>query len=74
MIAVNLSLVPARADADGEYPDNALGISAFLAGYAIANIWIGTPLVAAGTLKLAYDLLVYRSFRRIRSPDEAHAN
>jgi hypothetical protein len=49
-------------------------ISPFLAGYAIANIWIGAPLVAAGTLKLAYDLLIYKSFRKIRPPDEAHAN
>jgi len=49
-------------------------ISPFLAGYSIANIWIGAPLVAAGTLKLAYDLLIYKSFRKIRPPDEAHAN
>jgi len=49
-------------------------ISPFLAGYAIANIWIGAPLVASGTLKLTYDLLIYKSFRKIRPPDEAHTD
>src|SRR5437879_8265174 len=32
-----------------------------LAGYALANVWLGTPLVAAGALKLAYDLLIYEN-------------
>jgi MFS family permease len=45
-------------------------ISPSLAGYAIANLWIGTPFFAAGTLKIAYDILVYRSFRRIKPPEE----
>src|SRR2546428_13701545 len=45
-------------------------VSPSLAGYALANLWLGTPLVAAGALKLAYDLLIYRSFRRVRSPEE----
>lgn len=41
-----------------------------LAGYAMANIWIGTPFLAAGTFKLAYDFIVYGSFRRIKPPEE----
>lgn len=41
-----------------------------LAGYALANTWLGTPLVAAGTLKLAYDFAIYRSFRKVRPPEE----
>ncbi|HYT18343.1 MAG TPA: MFS transporter [Thermoplasmata archaeon] len=45
-------------------------VSPSLAGYALANLWIGTPLVAAGALKLVYDLLIYRSFRRVRPPEE----
>jgi predicted MFS family arabinose efflux permease len=45
-------------------------ISPFVAGYAIASIWIGTPLFTAGTLKIAYDLLIYRSFRKIKPPEE----
>jgi MFS family permease len=45
-------------------------LSPSLAGYALANLWLGTPLAAAGTLKLAYDLLIYRSFRKVRPPEE----
>ncbi len=44
-----------------------------LAGYAIANLWIGLPFVAAGTLKLAYDLIIYGSFRKIKPPEETTA-
>jgi MFS family permease len=46
-------------------------ISPSLAGYALANLWIGTPLVAAGTLKLVYDALIYVTFRRVRPPEES---
>lgn len=45
-------------------------ISPSLAGYAFANTWLGTPLVAAGTIKLVYDFAIYRSFRRVRPPEE----
>jgi MFS family permease len=45
-------------------------ISPSLAGYALANLWIGTPLVAAGSLKLLYDALIYASFRKVRPPEE----
>ncbi len=45
-------------------------ISPSLAGYALANLWIGTPIVAAGGLKLVYDALIYRSFRKVRPPEE----
>jgi MFS family permease len=45
-------------------------VSPSLAGYALANLWTGTPLLAAGAFKLAYDLLIYRSFRRVRPPEE----
>ncbi len=45
-------------------------ISPSLAGYALANVWLGTPLVAAGALKLAYDLLIYGTFRKLRPPEE----
>ncbi len=48
-------------------------LSPSLAGYALANFWLGTPLAAAGTLKLAYDLLIYRSFRKVRPPEERAA-
>jgi MFS family permease len=45
-------------------------ISPFLAGMAMATLWVGTPLFAAGTLKIAYDLLIYRSFRHLKPPEE----
>jgi MFS family permease len=41
-----------------------------LAGYALANLWLGFPLVAAGTLKLVYDALIYLNFRKVRPPEE----
>jgi MFS family permease len=45
-------------------------ISPSIAGYAIQTIWIGAPLVAAGFLKLAYDLMIYASFRKVKPPEE----
>jgi MFS family permease len=48
----------------------ASSVSPSLAGYAIANLWIGFPFVAAGSLKLAYDLLIYRSFRKTKPSEE----
>ncbi len=45
-------------------------VSPSLAGYAFANLWIGVPLVAAGTLKLLYDALIFGAFRRVRPPEE----
>src|SRR5438445_8042667 len=45
-------------------------ISPSLAGYALANLWLGVPLVAAGILKLAYDALIYKEFRQVRPPEE----
>ena len=41
-----------------------------LAGYAIANIWIGSPILAAGTFKLIYDFLIYCSFRKIKPTEK----
>ena len=48
----------------------AQSVSPLLTGYLIANIWIGFPFLAAGTLKLAYDIILYGSFRRIKPPEE----
>jgi MFS family permease len=48
-------------------------ISPSIAGYAIAAIWIGIPLLAAGSLKLAYDLILYWVFRKTRPPEESIA-
>jgi len=45
-------------------------VSPSLAGYALANLWLGAPLVAAGIFKLGYDALIYRTFRSVRPPEE----
>jgi MFS family permease len=45
-------------------------ISPSVAGYMIASIWVGTPLFAAGLLKIVYDVLIYGSFRRVKPPEE----
>ena len=46
-------------------------VSPSLAGYAIGNLWIGTPLLLAGSIKLAYDGLIYAVFRKVHPPEEA---
>lgn len=48
----------------------ASSISPSLSGYFIQNVWLGTPFLIAGVLKTAYDLAVYRSFRKAKLPDE----
>ncbi|HYM38918.1 MAG TPA: MFS transporter [Thermoplasmata archaeon] len=48
----------------------ASSISPSIAGYALQSLWLGTPLVAAGGLKLLYDGLIYRSFRKTHPPEE----
>lgn len=48
----------------------AQSVSPSIAGYAIANLWIGSPILIAGSLKLIYDFLIYGSFRKIKPPEE----
>ncbi len=45
-------------------------VSPSIAGYALENLWLGVPLVAAGSLKLLYDGLIYVSFRKVHPPEE----
>ena len=49
-------------------------ISPSLAGYAIEAIWVGTPLVAAGILKLTYDFLIYATFRKLGHQKKCQLN
>jgi predicted MFS family arabinose efflux permease len=42
----------------------------FLAGNLLAASAFGWPLVAAGALKIVYDLLLLAMFRRVRPPEE----
>ncbi len=48
----------------------AQSVSPSLAGYAMANLWIGSPIAIAGSLKLAYDFLIYGNFRKIEPAEE----
>jgi MFS family permease len=41
-----------------------------IAGYMLALSAFGWPLVAAGAIKIAYDLMLLAAFRRIRPPEE----
>jgi hypothetical protein len=45
-------------------------VSPSLAGYAITNIWIGSPILTAGTFKLIYDFLIHYSLRKIRPTEK----
>ena len=39
-------------------------------GGLLAVTWLGAPFVVAGALKIAYDLTIWRWFRRVPLPDE----
>jgi MFS family permease len=42
-----------------------------LAGPLMSNVAIGAPFVVAGTIKSAYDLLLWRTFRKVELPEGA---
>ncbi len=42
----------------------------FLAGLAMTSLWLGSPFVIAGSLKVAYDLSLYKVFRKTRPSEE----
>src|SRR3989441_4721256 len=44
-----------------------------IAGYAIATLWLGSPFVIAGGLKVVYDLSLYTIFHRLKPPQEGQA-
>lgn len=39
--------------------------------FAVGGPWLSSPFAIAGSVKIAYDLLLYRSFRHLRPPEEA---
>jgi predicted MFS family arabinose efflux permease len=41
-----------------------------IAGYFMQNLALATPLVIGATLKIAYDVLLYRAFRHAKPPEE----
>jgi predicted MFS family arabinose efflux permease len=48
----------------------AQSVSPSLAGYLINTLWLGSPFLFAGTLKIAYDLTLYRVFHKVKPPQE----
>lgn len=40
------------------------------AGYLMQSVSLATPLYLGGSLKIVYDLLIYRAFRNLRPPEE----
>ena len=51
----------------------ATAISPPITGWAFSVAALGLPFFLAGGLKIAYDLLVWRTFRRVRPPEEQGA-
>lgn len=41
-----------------------------LAGFLMQHVAFGAPLVTGGGLKIVYDVLLYRSFRHVKPPEE----
>lgn len=41
-----------------------------VAGVFMQNVAFSAPLVAGGSIKILYDLLLYRAFRKVKPPEE----
>jgi MFS family permease len=61
---------PAAASMTSVPRSLASAASPFLAGYLLTVSTFGWPLVAAGCLKIVYDLLLLSTFRKVRPPEE----
>jgi MFS family permease len=48
----------------------ARAISPSFAGYLMQSLALATPMFLGGGLKIVYDLLMYRAFRRLKPPEE----
>lgn len=62
---------PAAASVTSVPRSLASAAAPLLSGWLLGISGFGWPLVAAGTLKAAYDLLLLRSFARVRPPEES---
>ena len=51
----------------------AWAIGPSVAGFVMQHVTLAGPLIIGGTLKIAYDLLLYRAFRHVRPPEEDSA-
>jgi hypothetical protein len=61
---------PAAASVTSVPRSLASAAAPLLSGWLIGVSAFGWPLVAAGVLKAAYDLMLLRSFARVRPPEE----
>ena len=52
----------------------AYAVAPVLAGAAMRGVALSVPLFAGGGIKIAYDLLLYFSFRGIRPPEETRGS
>ena len=70
MAIVALAERPAAASITSVPRSLASAASPFLAGWMLTASAFGWPLLAAGSLKIAYDLLLLAYFRKVRPPEE----
>jgi MFS family permease len=70
MAVVTVAERPAAASMTSVPRSLASAASPFLAGYLLTISTFGWPLVAAGCLKIVYDLLLLATFRKVRPPEE----
>jgi MFS family permease len=63
---------PAAASITSVPRSIAAAASPSLAGYMLAVSPFGWPLIAAGAIKIVYDLLLLAMFRKVRPPEELH--
>jgi len=70
MAVVSPAERPAAASLTSVPRSLASAASPLLAGWLLSLSPFGWPLVICGTLKIAYDLLLLRLFRRVRPPEE----
>jgi len=61
---------PAAASITSVPRSLASAMSPFIAGYMLGVSTFGWPLLVAGSVKIAYDLLLLAMFRKIRPPEE----
>jgi MFS family permease len=61
---------PAAASVTSVPRSLASAVSPFLAGWMLSASAFGWPLLAAGIAKIAYDLLLLATFRKVRPPEE----